>query len=41
MTPRWPLFLAFTLAGLPLAFFTLNGIVSLVLGASGIADVIW
>ena len=29
------------LAGLPLAFFTLNGIVSLVLGASGIADVIW
>lgn len=29
------------LAGLPLAFFTLNGVVSVVLGVAGIADVIW
>ncbi|HBS29309.1 MAG TPA: 4-hydroxybenzoate octaprenyltransferase [Phycisphaerales bacterium] len=28
-------------AGLPLAFFTLNGVVSIVLGAAGIADVVW
>ena len=27
-------------AGLPLAFFTLNGIVSCILGAAGIADVL-
>jgi 4-hydroxybenzoate polyprenyltransferase len=29
------------LAGLPMAFFTVNGVVSCVLGAAGVVDVVW